>query len=816
MKVPHHLPSLGRAHPGGAWPDPPAVADVVDLLHYQVDTKPEAIAVDDGTRRYSYAELGAMVAGLAQRIRKAGVEAGSAVAVCLPRSIEAFVSLLGILEAGGVYVPLDPAWPVARLRTMCQSAGVAAVIGAREFTDDLPGAGIDLRCPDHVAVGSGRRSRAGWSTPDADAGAYIIFTSGTTGTPKGARISRANLAAFLAWLRTAFSPEELAMTATCTSFTFDPHLIEVLGPLCVGGCVRVIPDAFALADLEPGVTMTGTTPSVVGELLHRGGLPPTLRTLCIGGEALTPGLADQLLGQPHLRRLVNLYGPTEATVSVTSFDVSFPASAPVPLGKPIPGTEIVVVDDQLHPVPDGTIGELVVTGAQVGTGYAADPELSAAKFITLAGTGASVKSYRTGDLGRRRADGMLEYYGRIDRQVKVRGFRVEPGEIETALGRLDQVAQAAVRALGDGSDAMLVAYVVPAGAFDARQARRQLRETLAEYLVPSRFVTLDSLPLTAQGKLDERALAALPSRPENGSATPVSDSSSVPAALAAATPLTATEKVVAALAHQTLGTTGPVCAGDNFLDDLGGTSLSMIGLLSAMEAEFSCRIPVRGALDDTTIAGLAALVSDRADGSGRSHGSPATVRRWDGEGAPLFLVNPYVGSVLRQRGLSAHLSGGETISVDVHDAGADIDAGPVSIVDLAEQALIQIRAVQPHGPYWLGGHSAGGLVALEAAQRLLASGEQVDGLLLIDSPAILSRLDYIWGEVVMNWPEFRAGNRRDRRSALRSLIRSRLSVHRRTRPGESAGQDWQTAWSGPPAAPTSPPSCTGPPLTRAR
>ena len=211
---------------------------------------------------------------------------------------------------------------------------------------------------------------------------------------------------------------------------------------------------------------------------------------------------------------MNLYGPTEATVAVTSFDVTFPASAPVPLGKPIPGTEIVVVDDQLHPVPDGTIGELVVTGAQVGTGYAADPELSAAKFITLAGTGASVKGYRTGDLGRRRADGMLEYCGRVDRQVKVRGFRVEPGEIEAALGRLPQVGQAAVRALGDGSDAMLVAFVVPAGPFDARQTRRQLRETLAEYLVPSRFVTLDTFPLTSQGKLDERALDALSFRPE--------------------------------------------------------------------------------------------------------------------------------------------------------------------------------------------------------------------------------------------------------------------------------------------------------------
>ena len=279
-----------------------------------------------------------------------------------------------------------------------------------------------------------------------------------------------------------------------------------------------------------------------------------------------------------------------------------------------------------EPAPDGTIGELVVTGAQVGAGYCADPVLSAAKFITLAGPGSQARAYRTGDLGRRRADGMLEYCGRVDRQVKVRGFRVEPGEIEAALGRLPQVGQAAVRALGDGSDAMLVAFVVPAGPFDARQTRRQLRETLAEYLVPSRFVTLDTFPLTSQGKLDERALDALSFRPEPTEPAAFTGSSSPSASLPEETALTATEDAVAALARQVLGVTGAISARHDFLDDLGGTSLSMIGLLSAMETEFSCRIPVRRALEDTTIAGLAALVSDGAEQPERSSSCPAPAR----------------------------------------------------------------------------------------------------------------------------------------------------------------------------------------------
>jgi amino acid adenylation domain-containing protein len=783
MTVTHHLPGRNPAGHGGASAQPPAVADVVDLFHHQVDTNPESIAVDDGTRRYNYRELQGLVTDLAERIRLAGVDSGSAVAACLPRSIEGIVSLLAVLEADGVYVPLDPAWPVSRLKTMCDSAGVAAVIGAPELDDHLPGALIEVRFPSRTETGQARIPRAGWSTPDPEAGAYIIFTSGTTGTPKGVQISRANLAAFLAWVRTAFSPDELAMTATSISFTFDPHLIEVLGPLCVGGCVRVIPHAFALADVEPGVTMIATTPSVAGELLRKDWLPPTLRTLVVGGEVLSPALAEQLLDQTHLRRLVNAYGPTEATVAVSSFDVTLPACGPIPLGRPITRSGIVVVDDELEPVPDGTIGELVVTGAQVGNGYAADPELSATKFITLAGPAGPVRAYRTGDLGRRRADGMLEYCGRVDRQVKVRGFRVEPGEIEAALGRLPQVSQAAVRAVGSGSDAILVAFVVPAGPFDPRQARRRLRETLAEYLVPSRFVTVEALPLTAQGKLDERALDALSARTDVEEETGVNGSSATPARRGTTT-RTSTEERVAALAREVLGITGAISADQDFLDDLGGTSLSMIGLLSAMENEFSCRLPVRRALENTTIAGLAALVSERtADVS-----DPAGTGQWDGNRAPLFLINPYVGSVLRQRRLNAYLPDGcQVIPIDVHDAGSDFEAAGLSIVDLAEQALLQIRAVKPQGPYWLGGHSAGGLVALEAAQRLLATGEEVGGLLLIDTPATRSRLDYLWGEVIMNWPEFRAGRGRDRRSTLRSLIRSRLSIHRRPKPINGTG-----------------------------
>jgi amino acid adenylation domain-containing protein len=749
------------------------------------------VALDDGVRRYRYAELGAMVADLAERIRAGGAEPGAVVAVCLPRSVEAIVALLGVFEAGCVYLPLDPAWPDARQKAMCQDAGVATVIGPAECSALLPGTGLELSCPVRVSTGFSLRADSGWSEADPEAAAYMIFTSGTTGMPKGVRVSRANLAAFLAGLRRDYTPAEFAVTATSTSFTFDPHLIEVLGPLTAGGCVRVIPDAFSLRDVEPGVTMIATTPSVAAELLRRGWLPSTLRTLVVGGEVLSPALADQLLALPYLRRLVNAYGPTEATVQVSSYNVTRPACEPIPVGKPAIGTDIVAVDEHLHPVPDGVVGELLITGAQVAMGYAGDAELSAAKFISLPlGADGPVRAYRTGDLGRRRPDATLEYCGRVDRQVKVRGFRVEPGEVESALGRLEGISQVAVRAVGSGAAAVLVAYVVPAepsGRFDARLARRELRTTLAEYLVPSRFVTLDALPLTRQGKLDEQALADLWRQPQPGEAMAIATGPS--AQTAASGSLTAAETMVAELARQLVGVSTPIQAGDDFLDDLGGTSLGIIGLLAAMEKAFACRLSIRRALEDTTIRGLAALVSDRHDRDEKR--MVLRARQRHGERPPLFLINPYVGSVLRQRRLDAYLPAEcDLISVDVHDAGTDFNAGPLSIVDLAEHALVQIREAQPRGPYWLGGHSAGGLVALEAAQRLLASGEDVGGLLLIDSPATKTRLDYLWAEAVMNWPEFRAASRQDRRAALRSLVRSRWSVHRSTpRRGGSALAD---------------------------
>ncbi len=652
-------------------PAPFTSPDVLELVWHGATNNPDAPALDDDTGQVSYGELRNLAMALAARVRGAGVARGAAVGICLPRCVEAVVAILGTLAAGCAYVPLDPDLPRARREAMCTAADVAAVIGLGECGRDLPAPHIEGALPDD-AVPAGDLTGVA-ADPAADA--YIIFTSGTTGVPNGVRVSRANLAAFAAALADWCAPEDFALTATSTSLSFDPHIIEIFGALTSGGCVRVIPDVAALGAAGDGVTMCATTPSVARELLRSGQLPDSLTTLVVGGEVLPPALAARLLGAHRGLRVINAYGPTEATVFVCAYEVALPIPDPVPLGTPVPGTRLRVVDAGLEPVGAGTTGELLILGPQVATGYVGDRALTRARFVEITDDdGRPVQAYRTGDLGSVGVDGRFHYGGRVDRQLKVRGFRIEPGEVEAALEQLDEIETATVRVAGAGVDAALVAFVVPVGAFDAAAARAELKRTLPDFLVPARFITIDAIPLTRHGKHDDAALTALAAQPVTAPFR---------AAAAADAPLSEAELLVVALAHQVLGTRGAIRAQDDFLDDLGGTSLTLIGLLARMETTFCCRLPIRQALDDTTIGGLAALV-DR-QGAGRP--GPA---RPSGPGTPLFLINPYVGSALGYRRLLPHLPPNcPVIPVDVHDAGADVDVPTLSIGDLAECAIRQ-------------------------------------------------------------------------------------------------------------------------------
>jgi amino acid adenylation domain-containing protein len=700
---------------------------VMELFRRQVARRPTAPAVGDGTTELSYSQLAAAAASLARRLQLDGVKPGDAVGVYLPRRSEAVMTFLAIMGAGCAYVPLNPDLPPARLAAMCNTAAVKAVVLEQGTAWPVPGtATVELATEEIFAASSTLEL----PYPHPDSRAYIIFTSGSTGTPKGVEVTHRSLSVMLRWLVDLLGEDGASMAAS-TSFSFDPSVMELFGPLACGGKVELVQDALALVPDGRRPTGMFTTPSLCAELVRAGRVPTSVRLLMLGGEALQPELARQLLALPHMRRVVGVYGPTEATVVATLHEVRLPLGDSVPIGRAVPGTDLLVVSPDMRPVRQGERGELIILGPQVAAGYVNAPGLTAQRFVEMPGRdGAVARAYRTGDVVSERPDGALQFHGRADRQVKVRGFRVELAELESALLQLPQVSQAAALVSGVGGQASLVACVVTQGRdFDEAEAKAQLRAALPGYMVPSRFVRLDRLPLTLHGKLDEKVLAA-----------EAASCATKQRALDDTEKLTPEEQRVADIARQVLGVGRDLRACDDFIEDLGGTSLAVVQLLSGIEAAFGTRLAVRRALADTTIGGLARLVRH----GGRDASSDGC--RWSGDRPPLFFVNPYVGSAVRFRQFLQHVPESTPV-VGVQVYGAD---GASSICELAASALAEVKAAQPQGPYLVGGHSAGGLMALEVARMLRAGGDEVLDVVLVDSPALLSRLDHLWAEWVLN------------------------------------------------------------------
>ena len=611
---------------------------------------------------------------------------------------------------------------------------------------------------------SGRPGGAGGGA-DADDGAspdalaYILFTSGSSGRPKAVEVPHRGLSSVLEWITTTLTPEELAVGATSTSLSFDPSVIEVLGPLVTGGRVHVIPSALALSDDDGGVTVLASTPSVVGELVRAGRVPPSLRAVLVGGEIFPPSLAEGLLSTSSALRLFNCYGPTEGTVLASFHEITSPVGDPIPIGRDLPGARIVLLDDHLDPVAPGAFGEICIVGPQVADGYRRDPVSTAEQFVDWTnGDGAPVRIYRTGDIGRRRPDGEVEFGGRRDRQFKLRGFRIEAGEIEVVLSRHPAVTKAYVTITGD--DPRLVAYVTLSGPGGGpTDLRAWLQRRLPSFMVPSRFIVLDSFPTTVHGKIDEGALPQWqPARGVGLSASADQGSSA----------LSMAESVVAELTRRILDYRGPIRPEEDVLDDLGASSLSLFRILSALEDKCNCRISIGRILEDTSIAALAALI-----GSDTEAPTHLAVNR-NGSKLPIYLIHAYLGTALQYRRLGPYLSSDRPLmGIQVQEFGSRSRPTKVSIEQMAEEAVAQIRSLQPTGPYLVGGHSAGGLVAYQAARQLVGGGEDVPLVVALDSPALRSSVQYFWSEAVLNWPHVASATGRERAEQLRLFIERR-------------------------------------------
>ncbi|WP_186062490.1 non-ribosomal peptide synthetase [Burkholderia gladioli] len=595
---------------------PPAWRTVQEAFARQAARQPAQPAVifddgkGDGEQVLDYAELNRRANRLAHALIRAGAGPDLRVGLLAERSPSMLVGLLGILKAGAAYLPLDPAFPPARLAQMLADSGPALLVAPAALRERLPAPALALPLfdPEHPEAGGPRDGDD--LDPPARVGddhlAYLIYTSGSTGTPKGVAVTHGNLAASCAARLARYAP--FARHLLTLSISFDSSLAGILGTLLSGGTLVVPPearardvDAIAALLARHRVDTLICTASLYTDLLRlldheamRG-----LRQIIVGGEPCPPSAVRLTQLHAPAAKLYNEYGPTEATIWATVHELRGEAGA-VPIGRPIDNVRVYLLDEALRPVPPGVAGELYLGGAGIARGYLGRPGLTAERFLPDPfGPRPGARLYRSGDLARYRHDGTLDYLGRADGQLKLRGVRIEPGEIEAALLRLEGVGQAAVVVRGAQSDqqgnnsgAYLAAYVAPTAAFagrlDAEALRAALLRALPAYLVPARVILLERLPLGANGKLERRAL------PEDEMAG---------AEAARVAPRTATESALAGLWREVLGTDA-FGIDDNFFA-LGGHSLLATQLMSRVRARFGVELPLRELFEAPTIAGFA-------------------------------------------------------------------------------------------------------------------------------------------------------------------------------------------------------------------
>ncbi|MDQ3205053.1 MAG: non-ribosomal peptide synthetase, partial [Pseudomonadota bacterium] len=441
------------------------------------------------------------------------------VGVCLPRSPELIVSLLAILKAGGAYVPLDPQYPQARLAHILENAAPRVVLtdgGGRDRLAGLTAPGtMLLLAEEHGAELAQASQGAPARLADPEHLAYVIYTSGSTGRPKGVAITHANAVAMLAWGAREFADGELRYTLASTSICFDLSVFELFLPLSTGNTVVLVRDALALIEQPTRwpITLVNTVPSAMEALLAADALPSSVRVVNLAGEALSRSLVDKLHAHAHVEAVYNLYGPSEDTTYSTAGRVERDCTQAPSIGCPLENTRAFVLDADLMPVPVGVKGELYLAGAGVSRGYLRQPDLTAERYIPNAFAAApGERLYRTGDIVRHLPDGRLAYLGRADHQVKLRGFRIELGEIESAMAACPGVREAVAMVRKAGEGEILVAFLNADGRTHgiAEALRVATTELLPDYMIPSKFVFLEAMPLTANGKIDRKTLAELP------------------------------------------------------------------------------------------------------------------------------------------------------------------------------------------------------------------------------------------------------------------------------------------------------------------
>ncbi|HEY0602653.1 MAG TPA: amino acid adenylation domain-containing protein [Herpetosiphonaceae bacterium] len=762
----------------------PEPAGIHCLIETQALCRPQSVAVIFEDQRLTYAELNRRANQLSHHLRGLGVGPDMQVGICMARSAEIVVALLAVLKAGGAYVPLDPSYPGERLATIAGNAGLRVFVTQAALAERLPADRARLICIDtdwHLVAQEPDSNPPLLTT--ADNLAYVLFTSGSTGSPKGVAVAHRQLLNYLYSIERRMNLPTGAAFATVSTFAADLGNTVIFPALCCGGSLHVIaedrisePDSFAAYMQQHAIDCIKIVPSHLAALLTAAEPAQVLprQLLVLGGEAASWELIAQVQALRPECRILNHYGPTESTVGVLTYPVHERAahqrSGILPLGRPLDNMCIYLLDRYGQPVPVGVPGELHIGGVQLARGYLQRPDLTASTFVpNPCAAPPGSRLYRTGDLARYRADGAIEFLGRIDHQVKIRGFRIELGEIEAALLCAPGVREAVVVARTETNNPYLVAYVVgeqknrvPSGRTKEQNEgqnqeprtknpgeeqrtknkeqkstmtplllsqrekglgdeglssalRAFLRERLPDYMVPAVIVPLAALPLTANGKIDRRAL-------------PDADVQSVARAEGWIAPRDTLELRLVQIWEELLNIS-PIDVADNFFD-LGGHSLLAVRLMARIRDLLGRQLPLSALFQGATIQDLAALLRQHP---GDHDLSPLVALQAQGALTPFFCVHPVGGNVLCYVELARQL-GSERPFYAFQAPGIEAEQQPCTrLEDLAARYVTALRSVQPKGPYLLGGWSMGGIVAFEMAQQLRAHGESAVELLLIDS-----------------------------------------------------------------------------------
>jgi enterobactin synthetase component F len=700
-------------------------SNLAELFEHQVARSPDANAVVCGGTVLTYGALNERANQMARLLIRHGVGPETVVGVLLKPTVDLVVALLAVVKAGGAYLPLDADGPAERVRHILRDAGPALVVSTVDAWH-VPDVGMPVLMLDRPSTGVTLAGLHTTDVTDAERSSalrplhpvYVIYTSGTSGGPKGVVVVHDGLVNYLSHCRDAY-PELAGRTLLHTSFSFDLSVVTLHGTLTTGGCVYMAAlDERLPSSLGAGrCTFLKATPSHLPRL---GALPdecsPTGR-LMLGGESLTGAAVREWRTRHPAVTVVNSYGPTETTVACADHVIepgSALADGPVPIGRPLRNTRMYVLDAALRPVATGVDGELYVAGVQLARGYLGQPELTAQRFVACPWSAPGGRMYRTGDLARWTDLGDLEYRGRVDEQVKIRGYRVEPAEVEAVLTAEPTVRRAVVVAREDQpGDRRLAAYVLPSRAGiqpDPQALRARVAQALPSYLVPAAVVVLDEVPVTANGKLDVRALPR-----------PTYVTSGRP-------PTTWTEDVLCGVFATALGLPS-VSVDDNFFE-LGGHSVLAVAVVSELRAR-GWPASMSLIFEAPTVAELVVRLGSTSTQTGSLE--PLLPIRRPGNRPALFCVHPAAGLSWCYTPLTRYTPPDLPL-YGLQAAGLDgTGPRPESLASMAAEYLDRIRTVQPTGPYHLLGWSFGGLVAHEMARQLQARGEEVGALIVLDA-----------------------------------------------------------------------------------